>query len=315
MRAKRGSWVGFVMHPTFETLMAITVMVVMLWFIHGLGEKTAFEKRFLATDLALLIDTIPAMPQPGNLWLLYVPQKNVKFDVKYGFTFSQGKVEVVTKKDDGSPGAFSFTPDPGMPVEDATFAYTNAMIVPLFLKQGKRVSIKNLNQRPYSYSREFLTCDGPAFRGALTVSPVHVSGAEAAAEQSIAEKTQGLLGQQSGGAAVLAIKLASAPTDAALIKAYVNAENTPALLAQSQRLGCEIADAVLLQLDKQGIAVAGVAVVPINPDQTASDEDRVLANGKVGVLLEIEAKQQGLREDITQQRGLAFAIKDGVDHA
>lgn len=311
--SKRGSWVGAVLHPAFEVFIAIVVLVVMLQFIHGLGEKTQFEKRFLATDLALLMDAIPAMPQPGNLYTIYVPQRHVKFNTSYSFNFTKNAVAVGIEKDT-SPFVFHFTPEPGMPVREQDFAYQGAMIVPVIHKLGKEIIVDDANKATVRYLPEILSCDGPRFAGTFDVKPVHAAGPELPAEQALAQVVQGQVGGGVEGS--LMVKIGSTPADAVFIKAYVHGENAAPLLAQSQRVGCEIANAVLALWEKQGIEVKGIAVIPINPTHTATKDDDVLEKGKVGVLLELGTLQRkGLFDDLAQQRAAGLAIVDGVQHA
>jgi hypothetical protein len=315
MRSKKGSWVGFALHPAFEVLVAMSVMLALLYFIHSLDEKTSFEKRFLATDLALLIDSIPAMPQQGSLYLIYNPQRSNKFGTNYSYNFSDGYVAVMTKENDRQPGIYFFTQDPSMPVEKKVFMKTNAMIVPGFIKQGNQVLIEDRNKRTITYSPEMLSCNGQASSVKIIASPSHENNPDYAMEKDMAAVVNGQSAYASGIETPLIIRAGNTTPDQIFVKAYVNGENDPVLLSQSQRIGCEIANSVMLYWKNKGVDVLGAAVIPINPDQNAADDDNALAKGKIGVLVELGTIQQKGLFDASNVVELGLAIATGVQNA
>lgn len=311
MKSKKGTWVGFVLHPLFETLVAVMILITMLWYIHGIGEKTTFEKRFLATDLALIEDAIPAMPQPGNLFMIYLPQVGENFSINYLYNFSRNSVSALARMDDPNPGLFYFTPDPNIIGEESFLSFSDKKVIPVFIKQGKNLLVRNLNERNYDYYREYLTCGDERLVGGVSVVPAYSSNAER--EEAIARLASGMIGPKQGNN-LLAIKLSAAAPGELIIKAFVNGENPPLVLGQSQRLACEIVNALMIELGRIGFEVTGAAVIPINPDQTLAD-DSIISKGTVGVLLEISASDQGLFADQSRQMMIAAAIMRGVSSA
>ncbi len=305
---KRASFVGFVLSPMFATIIALAVVLVyLLWFVGGVGESTTFEKRFLSTDLALLLDTLPAMPQPGNLLVFYNPQRSTKFKTDYTFRFSKNTVEVTAGDGDTRPGIAYYTSDPAMRVDETTLAHTTGMIVPAFVKQGRTIAITDLNKRDYDYHRALLACTDDDYRRPLTAVASHSSGAAAPIEQFIA---QAFSGMQAGAAqSTISIRIADTPSEKTVIKAFVSSTDTPA----TRRLACELANQIIKTLAKNDLEIAGAAVVPVNPAHTATDADTLLAQPG-NVLLEIHvAPEQLAAQD--RQRAIAAALHDGVKHA
>ncbi len=301
MRSRKASWVGFVLHPTFETAIALAVVLLyLLWFIHGIGERTTFEKNFLATDMPLLIDSILAMPQPGNLYALYNPQRSTEYGTNYSFKFTKNTITVSAGKNDLKPVSGYYTSDPLISVEEKNLEHTDFMIVPLFVKQGNNLMIDNANKRSFAYNRNLMECSGPGFTGKLRIlgsSPIE----------------QLVLGQpwatKSAGDGVLGIKIVS--SQETMIKAYINAEQSTENFAKTKRIACEIANSVLNALEELDVEVKGSAVVPINPVHTGTKDDDLV--GPLGVLLEIESSEKF--ESIDSQQKIALAVGAGVRNA
>jgi len=78
-------------------LIDIIILLMVLSFIFSyigeVGEQTSFQKRFLANDLALMVDTLYA--SPGNIYINY-PQNTLWF----GVSFTTNQVEVFEKEKD-----------------------------------------------------------------------------------------------------------------------------------------------------------------------------------------------------------------------
>jgi hypothetical protein len=305
---KRGGFVGFVLSPMFVTLIALgIVLVYMLWFVGGVGKSTTFEKNFLATDLALLIDTIPAMPQPGNLLVFYNPQRSEKFKTTYGFRFLKNKAEVITADGDTRPGIAYYTSDPAMDAEERTFTHSDIMIVPVFVKHESGIAISDLNKRDYDYHRALLTCGTEDYRRPLAAVASHASGAAAPIEQFIAQAFSGM--QAGTPQSTIAVRIADAPAAKPVVKALVASTETPA----TRRLACELANQLVKTLAKNDIEASGAAVVSVNPAHTATDADTFLAQpGNVLIELHITPEQLSTQD---RQRAVATALHEGVKHA
>jgi len=322
MRSKKASWVGAVLHPAFEVFMAIAVGLALLYFIHSLGDKTDFEKRFIATDLALLLDAIPAMPQPGALYLFYHPQRSDKWDVKYGFNFGKNKVEVTAKKDDSNPGFFFFTPDPRLRIDQAVFPFADSVIAPLFIKQGTRIAIEDINKRKFKYNPNALVCTGARFNQRLDVWPGHEPAEPGGMdEEYIASALQGTGVVEPASLIIdpakpkLVLYLEDVPADDMAIKAFVHGSSDPAVLAASQRVACEIVNSLLDVFYEKDIPVIGAAVVPFDPVHTAGESDDYLTAAKGGVVLRFGSLKRPEFTSPDFQQQAALAIKGGIENA
>jgi hypothetical protein len=292
MRSKKASWVGFVLHPTFETAIALGfVLLYLLWFIHGIGERATFEKKFISNDLPLLVDSILAMPQKGNLYAFYFPQKTAEFSTNYSFKFTKNTVTISVGENDLKAVSGYYTSDPEISIEEKDLKHTDAMVVPVFVKQGSKISIDNLNRRTFVYNRNIISCNDEPFTGRLQL-----------AGNNTVEQL--LLGQpwaeKSGGDGVLAVVLSQG--EKTIVRAYVNAESG----AKSQRIACEAANAVVREM--AGVEFEGSAVIPVNPKHTARTDDDFLQG--TGVLIEIQSPSP-----IAEQSALATAIATGVKNA
>ena len=112
-----------------EFILILIVVAMMATIISRETSSTKFEKRFLAQDIAMFIDTLYA--SPNDLVVRY-PQ-----DFDYNIVFDMGKVTVYEESvSDGE--YFSFTEDPNIEfqyktVSDNTliFIKTSTKITPL----------------------------------------------------------------------------------------------------------------------------------------------------------------------------------------
>jgi hypothetical protein len=307
-RSKRAATEEFVLGQVFIVFIAVTVMLALLWHVHNVGEKPVFEKRYVKADLPLLIDSIMAVPQTeSNLFAVYFPKHSPDSPVNFGIKIqAKGVVEVSTENDDRLPGIGYFTPDSSIAMEDKVFPYTGEPVNLVFIKQGNRLHVDSVfDKRPYV--REMRSCAGPRFSGSLKAATLPGSPAINALAQAI----QGATASRQGASGIISVTTGN--SEDVIIKAYVNGENSFALLMQSQRVGCVLANAVLEYWENQGIDVKGVAVVPINPLHTASTADDSLSKGSVGVLLEIGTSRRP--ELFADQPGLVRALVEGVRDA
>ena len=105
LHSRKGSTEDLVLPPLFVIGIALgIVLLVLLHAIYSIGSSDEFEKRFVATDLALLIDSLYAVRPDVTLTIQYPP-------VHYQGIISANTVTVFSKnKDDGK--AFFFTEDP-----------------------------------------------------------------------------------------------------------------------------------------------------------------------------------------------------------
>ena len=304
MHSKKGAtFLGLTIPPIFGTLLVTAiVMVALLWFVNGLDDQTIFQKRFLATDLSLVIDTIYTMPQLGSLFVIYHPQRSLEFGRAFSYDFDKNKVTVSEKQGDQRAGTAFFTPKPGQSVEKSILNYEETFIVPIITKQDDIISISDVNKKKFSYSRSELTCTGPGIKkkyfptGTGEVSSKIakvISGADVAATDSSAPK------------------LVITQTEAPVVKVYFNGNSNPSSIVESKRAGCEIVNRVRELLYNNDIVVKESGVVPVNPAQTSLGSDDSLKAGDLFLVI----GQQSQFNNIEFQRKLANAVKEGLVHA
>ncbi len=158
--SKRGTIVGFMATPLFHIIFAVFVFVGLMFFIGGIKEKIIHEKRFLATDLALLADTVLSVKD--NLDLIYYPARKTDkyhFDGNVSFSFKSNKVEVFTERpDDPHRGIYLFAPRKDMQFSEKAFKFDKSLIIPRFSKIGNAISIVNAGEEKKAFNVHKLTC-------------------------------------------------------------------------------------------------------------------------------------------------------------
>lgn len=76
-----------------DLFMLLMIIYLVFSHINRIGEQKTFQQRFLANDLALMVDTLYA--SPGNIYINY-PQNTLWF----GISFTKNKVEIFENKKD-----------------------------------------------------------------------------------------------------------------------------------------------------------------------------------------------------------------------
>ena len=316
MRSKKNGIFDLAIMPTFATILAVVVvMSALLWYAHNIENQTAFQKRFLATDLALLMDTVYAMPQPGNLFVIYTPQHSPEFNTNFSYKFgSEGanygsnKVEVSEKDNDPKKGTAFFTPRKGFVAEEADLKFKKTFIVPMIIKQNMRIAINDINKRDFYYDRNTLTCPSTKFTKKFEVN-ASVGGIDENLAKMLAASNVVEMQQVAPGPSVSTLRLVAG--NEPVVKAYINGNARPQTIIERQRVACEIINSVLQYFDSKNILIEETAVVPINPAHTAAKDDDNLAMNDVLLRLGPMASFA----DLDFQRGLANAMKEGITNA
>jgi len=138
--SRKGSTEDIVLHPLFVIGVAIgLVLIVLLRAIYQIGSSEEFEKRFIATDTALFVDSVYAVRPDVALAIQYPAGQ-------FHGLISPNKVTVFSKnKEDGQ--SFFFTEDPVY-----TFHYGSWFVgKPLKLyKSGNDIGVgETLRLKPY----------------------------------------------------------------------------------------------------------------------------------------------------------------------
>lgn len=129
--SKKGDLVSIMMNPVFETVLALGVVGLLLFgIISTMKDRADFDRQFLSTDVALIIDTLYTMPE--MVYLEY--NKDVK---NFSFKFDKNAVNVYEKDKQHLIAYF---------IEDkkTRLLYKTLDVVPVniaFFKQGNALKI------------------------------------------------------------------------------------------------------------------------------------------------------------------------------
>ncbi len=315
--SKRGQAVDILMHPGFVIFVAVLLLFYLLWFVHGIGSDASFEKKFLATDMALTIDSLLA--SRDNAVLYYLPQAK-DYVPKFTYDFSKNIVAVFeSAKNEKSAGIYYFTSDPSVSFTPAVLKQTLPFILPKFSKIGNVLNIDdgNLAKKSNIYA---LSCPKKKFDyGKMTFDPSHGFDAKLGKgdtgfsagslnEFEIAREIGSMVkvldtGKRIGvftrdsdidlslderrrmvADSVISLHIGSVKSSDVFVKAYVNYHSKK--MDESLKLACELVNAVSSALLESKIRVSGAAVVPVilshEPEQFS-----ILLEDRPAVLLEV----------------------------
>src|SRR3990172_3678394 len=113
------------LYSVMEVLIAVLFLVTSLMYVRSVATSQTFEKQFLATDLALALDTIQAAS--GNMVFVFQPQKK-DFGTNYSYKITQGEVEVFLNASEGKKGRHFFAIDPLFEFRETELVYRDNMI-------------------------------------------------------------------------------------------------------------------------------------------------------------------------------------------
>ena len=88
--------IQMMLYVIIELVILAAVLLFLMWEVNVLAKDTSFEKRAIATDTALLLDTIQSAP--GNVYALYMVATPEPFVMTF-ITTDRPFVRVASKKD------------------------------------------------------------------------------------------------------------------------------------------------------------------------------------------------------------------------
>lgn len=129
--SKKGDLVSIMMNPVFETVLVLGVVGLILFsIIATMKDRADFDRQFLSTDVALIIDTLYTMPE--TVYLEY--SKDVK---NFSFKFDKNTVDVY--EEDKQPLIAYFIDDKNAPL---LFKTLNKVPIEMaFFKQGNKFQV------------------------------------------------------------------------------------------------------------------------------------------------------------------------------
>ncbi|MBD3361312.1 hypothetical protein GF358_00815 [Candidatus Woesearchaeota archaeon] len=317
--SKRGEVQDLLMHPLFVIFVAVVVLLYLMWFINGIGEESTFEKKFLAADIALTIDSLLA--SKNNVVLYYLPQKSNYTPV---FNYSIGDNKVIVFEDylsEVSAGRYYYTGDPGIRLRNTFINFKEPFVLPRFARIGNELLIDDANNQKYSFNLYKLTCSGENLKTKMiTLDPGHgynvglnkgsVGFAKGALKEFVL--TRELAGMTKildtanvieeitregdfelpindrvsrAKGALISIHVGDYAVNDNFIKAYVNYDSK--YQKESLRLACELVNKISSELINNGIKITGTAVIPVIPEHHDDEQLNILVKDKPAVLLEI----------------------------
>lgn len=329
------------MHPGFVIFVSVLLLFYLLWFVHGIGSDTSYEKKFLATDMALTIDSLLA--SRDNVVLYYLPQAK-DYVPKFTYDFSKNIVTVFeSAKNEKSAGIYYFTSDPSVSFSPAVLKPTPPFILPKFSKIGNNIKIDdgNLDKKSNIYA---LRCPKQQFDyGKITFDPAH--GFDAKLSKGDSGFTAGSLkefeltreigsmikvldtGKRIGvftrdadidlslderrrmvADSLISLHIGSVKSSDVFVKAYVNYNSKK--MGESLKLACELANAISSSLIESKIKVSGVAVVPVIPSHE-SEQFSILLEDRPAVLLEIGNINSNMFSQ-DSKKAIASGIIEGI---
>lgn len=343
--SKRGEALDLLMHPAFVIFIAVFLLVYLLWFIHGIGSDASYEKKFLATDLALTVDSLLA--SRDNVVLYYLPQAK-EYAPKFSYDFSKNIVTVFeSSKNENDAGVYYFTSDPSVSFAPVSLKPSLPFILPKFSKVGRTLFVSDGNRKGSGANVYALPCSEKRYDyGSITFDPAHgfdaelgegdtgfVAGGlkefELTREIGSIVKVLDTSGhieaftrdsdivlpvssrKNSIGNSLISLHIGSVKSGDTFVKAYVNYDSKK--MDESLKLACELANSVSSSLLESNVKVSGVAVVPV----VLSHEDEqfsILIEDRPAVLLEVgNINVNKFSQD--SKKAIAAGILGGIKNA
>jgi len=324
LRSKKGTVLEIIMTPTFTTAVVLGIVLIgMLTRINAFGETKTFEKKFIATDLALVIDTLQA--SRGNAFVIFMQEFNFSIDI------SKNTVLVFegAKDKDKTGGIYYFVEEANLSTNYKTFEPKDRAITSIILsKQGNEIAIGSRQTNPdFTPNLEAISCQKPqnlAMLNTIAIDYEHNQEADSAKEiaadikgglssqiatlveaQTVAEREK----QAKDKEGIVSITLnRNANAQLETIKAYIN-ENSQKK-QESIFLACKILNSLSTKF-----RLAGASIVPVDLLHIAADDTRQIlqpnetAAVPVAVVIELNIKKGGT---LDKPKELASAIYNGI---
>lgn len=345
--SKKGEALDLLAHPAFVMLVAVAVLMYLLWFVHGLGSTYTFEKKFLATDIALSIDSLLA--SRDNVVLYYLPQRT-DFSPKFNYSFEKN---VITVFEDSmlekNAGRYFFTSDPSVNFEETVLKFKEPFVLPRFALLGNNLLIDDVHGNKKKLNIFLLSCPSEKITGnAITLDPAHGytsdlrQGSVGFSFDNLKEyiltreiagmarslDTVNILGDLTRDGdfalsvndrksrirdAVVSIHVGSYPALENFVKAYINYDSDKR--EESLRLACELVNSVSSALIENNVKITSIAVIPVIPEQKSDEQFSILIKDKPAVLLEVGNIQVKDTFGIKGKKAIASGILEGIKNA
>jgi len=342
--SKKGEALDILMHPGFVMFVAVLVLLYLLWFVHGIGSDMTYEKKFLATDLALTIDSLLA--SRDNVVLYYLPQAEDFVNVTY--SFEKNKVSVFeSSPSEKNAGIYYFTSDPDVFFVNSLLKIKSSEVFPRFSKIGSVLNIADAKKEG-AVNIYSLVCPKKTYNlGNIVFDPAH--GFDAKLDQgdkgfssgSVYEyvltreissilrmlDTVGLISGFTRDSdidlpvdvrineiqdSVVSLHIGSVSGSDIFVKAYINYDSS--VRDASQKLACELVNHVSSALINAGVKVSGVAVIPVVLSHESDSQFKILVENKPAVLLEVgNINMPMFSQD--SKKAVASGIIEGVRNA
>lgn len=243
--SKRGSVVEVLMSPIFHTLFALAVVGFVIFMgVTKIAEKTDFEKSFLATDTALTIDTVYAMPE--TVFLVYDKStRNItfKFEKNKVIANEKGKVSLESSFIDDKIIDFSSKNFEKIPFKLAFYKQDNFLMV-----DNKDVFNRNTKACP-NIKKESIDSKSFIFNSEQELKPILNSIKSYHASHSYMD----ILGETYNDKADILIQISLSPNNEFAVY-YESAS------LKSRALGCSIANSILAQKDANDVKFSPVDI-------------------------------------------------------
>jgi hypothetical protein len=342
--SKRGQAMDILAHPAFVIFVAVLVLFYLLWFVHGLGSDMSFEKKFLATDMALTVDSLLA--SRDNVILYYLPQSG-DYMPEFNYLFDKNVVTVFeSSKDEGTAGSYYFTSDPSVRFGWAALKPGVSSVLPRFYRLGNSFAVDDAHAAARKkINMHALSCPEQGYDyGSIAFDPAH--GFDAKLNAGDRGFSAGLLNEfeltrEIGNFvkvldigklfgvftrdsdvvlsvddrkrmvvdSVVSLHIGSVKSGDVFVKAYVNYGSKR--ISESLKLACELANAVSSALVDANVKVFGVAVIPVIPANEGG-QFGILVEDRPAVLLEVGNVNMFSQD---AKKAIASGIIEGVRNA
>lgn len=345
--SKRGAVADLLIHPVFVIFVAFSVLLYLLWFAHGIGSAQTFEKKFLATDIALTIDSLLAAKD--NIILYYLPQGK-DFTPKFNYSFDKNQVIIFEGKTiEKNAGRYYFTSDPSITMKKTSLMFKEPFVLPRFALLGNELLIDDSHDPKNKLNMFLLECPSKklSFKK-VTLDPGHGYSADLRQGSigfSSDDRREYVLTRELAGMAksldtvevlsdltrdgdfalsindrksrardvLISIHLGSYVTNDNFVKAYINYNSNKR--DESLKLACELVNQISSTLIENNIKITGIAVIPIIPEQKSDEQWSILVEDKPAVLLEIGNIKIKDNFEIKGKKAIASGIIEGIKNA
>jgi N-acetylmuramoyl-L-alanine amidase len=346
-KSKRGEVADLLMHPVFVIFVAFSVLLYLLWFAHGVGSAQTFEKKFLATDLALTIDSLLAAKD--NVILYYLPQGK-EFTPKFNYSFDKNQVIIFEGKQiESNAGRYYFTSDPAISMKKTSLMFKEPFVLPRFALLGNELLIDDAHDPKKRLNMYLLSCPSKklSFKK-VTLDPGHGYTADLRQGSigfSSGNRKEYILTREIAGMAqsldtvevlseltrdgdfalsindrksrardvLISIHIGSYNTNDNFIKAYINYNSNKR--DESLKLACELINQISSNLIENNIKITGTAIIPIIPEKKSDEQLNILVEDKPAVLLELGNIRRLNIFEHKNKIAIASGIIDGIKNA